>query len=206
MKIHIISKEGLVQAAIKYIVDNMRQIELLGQSASPKGADLDKVDLLFIDIDSANDCDPDNITQLSVQFPSISTIFMAEANDNQQIIQYLQLAPKGFVTKKCSEQEISHTLLSVASNQKFYCNKILDILMDHKMPQQEKILTVGLLTDREHQIVKMIAKGMSTYEIADKLSLSHHTINTHRKNILKKWQISSPVELVLKAIELGIID
>ena len=206
MKIHIISKEGLVQAAIRYIVENMENRELLGQSASLKAADLAHADILFIDIDSANDCNPENIALISGQFPSLRTIFMAEAKDTQQIIKYLQLAPKGFVTKKCSEQEISHTLMSVSNSQKFYCNKVLDILMEHKIPQQEKILTVGMLTDREHQIVKMIAKGMSTYEIADKLSLSHHTINTHRKNILKKWQISSPVELVLKAIELGIID
>lgn len=206
MKIHIISKEGLVQAAIRYIVDNMENIELLGQSTSLKAADIAHADILFIDIDSANDCSPENIALLSGQFPSLSTIFMAEAKDTQQIIKYLQLGPKGFVTKKCSEQEICHTLLSVSNSQKFYCNKVLDILMEHKIPQQEKILTVGMLTDREHQIVKMIAKGMSTYKIADKLNLSHHTINTHRKNILKKWQISSPVELVLKAIELGIID
>jgi DNA-binding NarL/FixJ family response regulator len=206
MKIHIISKEGLVQAAIRYIVDNMENIELLGQSTSLKAADIAHADILFIDIDSANDCSPENIALLSGQFPSLSTIFMAEAKDTQQIIKYLQLGPKGFVTKKCSEQEICHTLLSVSNSQKFYCNKVLDILMEHKIPQQEKILTLGTLTDREHQIVKMISKGMSTYEIADKLNLSHHTINTHRKNILKKWQISSPVELVLKAIEIGIID
>jgi len=206
MKLQILSNEGLVYAAMRYIINDIDNISLLGLSKSIESTEISNADIILLDIDSTIGVSPEKIDSLLAKYPTLKFILISEAIDKQKVIEYLNTGPKGFVTKKCSEHEIRNTLISVSLNQKFYCNKVLDILMEHKLHPQDKILSLGLLTERELQVVKMIAKGMSTYEIADSLNLSHHTINTHRKNILKKWQISSPVELVLKAIELGIID
>ncbi len=64
---------------------------------------------------------------------------------------------------------------------------------------------VALLTQRETQIIQLIAEGNSTVTIARKLNLSHHTINSHRKSILKKLNIKSPAQLIIYAIDTGLV-
>ncbi len=206
MKLQIISIEGLVISTTQFIIQDIETIQLLGQSESMANAQIADADIVLLDIDSVGDASPENVIQLVKKYPTLKFIFISNAEDKQRVIEYLNTGPKGFVTKKCSVLEIRNTFMSVSLNQKFYCNKVLDILMEYKVPPYSKEGKIDSLTGRELQIVKMIAKGLSTNEIADSLNLSHHTINTHRKKILRKWEISSPVELVLKAIDLGIIN
>jgi DNA-binding CsgD family transcriptional regulator len=63
-----------------------------------------------------------------------------------------------------------------------------------------------ILTVRETEILKLIAKGRSSQQIADQLHLSPHTIQTHRKSIIRKLNIKSPTEFVIYAMDLGIIE
>jgi DNA-binding CsgD family transcriptional regulator len=62
------------------------------------------------------------------------------------------------------------------------------------------------LSQRETEVVQLIAQGQTGKEIATKLFLSHHTISTHRKNILKKLRVNSTSELILYAIRFGIVS
>ena len=71
--------------------------------------------------------------------------------------------------------------------------------------EQEENCEPTDLSPREFQVLKLITKGKKTVEIADNLNVSVHTINSHRKNMLKKLNLNSPTELVVYAIESGIV-
>jgi DNA-binding NarL/FixJ family response regulator len=93
---------------------------------------------------------------------------------------------------------------AVADGQKFFCNRVLDLLMENKVKKND--FTEGsTLSPREIQIIRHISEGLSTQQSADKLHLSPHTINAHRKNILKKLDANTPIELIVKALRLKIV-
>ena len=96
----------------------------------------------------------------------------------------LSFGVKGIVTKRCSQTEIIHAIESVAKSNRFFCNSILEIVM----APHEEVPTYSEPTDlskRELEVLELIAKGYRTVDIAEKLFVSVHTINSHRKNILK---------------------
>lgn len=132
------------------------------------------------------------------------TFLIISNNPNKESIQrLLNMGIKGIVTKECSEEEITNALNSVRMNNRFFCNKILDLVIeDH----DNKIDKHTNLSPREYEVLTLIARGNTTNKIADQLFLSVHTVNSHRKNILKKLNVKSPAELIAYAIQSGLVN
>lgn len=148
------------------------------------------------------------ITELAAiqnQFQNASFIILSGDQDNNSILKILSTGISGYVTKSCSKEEIIQAVQNVATGEKFFCHKVVNLLIDVRTKKEDDN-TPQHLTDRETEIVRLIAEGNSTMQIASLLNLSHHTINSHRKNILRKLKIKSPVELVVYAMNTGIIQ
>ncbi|MEM9324003.1 MAG: response regulator transcription factor [Bacteroidota bacterium] len=125
--------------------------------------------------------------------------------DRARMKSILKTGVKGMVTKTCSEQEIINSIYAVAEGNRFYCNKVLDVVMeDTEQPEDENCAPTDL-SPREYEVLQLITKGLTTTLIADELHVSVHTINSHRKNILKKLNLRSPTELIVYAMESGIV-
>lgn len=134
------------------------------------------------------------------EFPQVLVI---TNHDNKPHIRHLlDMGIRGVVTKGCSKMEIVNAIQSIAIGNRFYCNRILDQVITQ--PDAEEVTCEPAdLSPREFEVLKLIIKGQKTVEIADNLSLSVHTINSHRKNILKKLNLKSPAELIVYAVESG---
>ena len=91
------------------------------------------------------------------------------------------------------------------NGKKYYSDEILDLFLDLSVTKfsadAQKHLTAS-----EIEIVKLIAEGLTTKQIASKRNISYHTVNTHRKNIFKKVEVSNTSELIMHAIKAGWID
>ena len=88
----------------------------------------------------------------------------------------------------------------------FFCQKIIDIILKKSIgedvhPKKE----LAPLTARETEIVQLIAQGLIAKEIASRLNLSTHTVYTHRKKIMKKLELTSSSELILYALQNGLV-
>jgi len=131
-------------------------------------------------------------------------LIITNENKREHIQSLLDLGIKGIVTKSCSKDEILNAIKSVSKDSRFYCNRVLDALMDQ---EEEKEINCDptVLSQREFEVLKLITKGYKTAEIADELYVSVHTINSHRKNILKKLNLKSPTELIVYAMETGLV-
>lgn len=161
-----------------------------------------KPDLVILDVSGT---DNQLITDLVELKQNSKTKFLVVSNNQNKdsIRKLLDMGIKGIVTKNCSQQEITNALVSVSNNKRFFCNKILDLVIEEQNSEDDIIPTK--LTKRELEVLKLIATGNKTNQIAELLFLSIHTINTHRKNILKKLNMSSPTELVVYAINNGLV-
>lgn len=134
-------------------------------------------------------------------------LIISSDNKRDQILRVLNFGVKGFLTKECSRDEIIEAIFATAKGESFFCNKVVDLLMEKENGTRapEKICDPTTLSARELEIIKLIAEGNTTKEIAEKLFLSHHTINTHRKKMLKKLDLKTPTELVMYAVNTGIV-
>jgi DNA-binding NarL/FixJ family response regulator len=163
------------------------------------------VDIVIVDYINLPDFDISDFAVIQNQFPNTSFIILSSDQDNSSVLKILSLGVSGFVTKSCSKEEIIQAVQNVANGEKFFCHKVVNLLIEVSTKKEDEN-TPQSLTDRETEIVKLIVEGNSTIQIASLLNLSHHTINSHRKNILRKLKIKSPVELVVYAMNTGIIQ
>ncbi len=158
--------------------------------------------LIVIDI---SDKDRELVPKLRVLKESLSSSFLVISNSQTRdsIQQMLSMGIKGILTKNCSEEEIVSGLRAVAQGNRFFCNNILDLVVDN--PEDKDDCEPTNLSPREFEVLELITKSMTTAQIAEELHLSVHTINSHRKNILKKLNLSSPAELIVYALETGLV-
>lgn len=140
-----------------------------------------------------------------IRMQSCNILIVTNEAEKAHIQNLLSLGVKGIVTKKCSQTEIIHAIESVAKSNRFFCNSVLEIVM---APHQEALSNRELtdLSKRELEVLELIAKGYRTLDIAEKLFVSIHTINSHRKNILKKLDLKSPAQLIVYALESRLVQ
>jgi DNA-binding NarL/FixJ family response regulator len=111
----------------------------------------------------------------------------------------------GFLTKTCDKNEIIEAVQAVAAGKKMFCHKVLDIILENPVPNSQNC-EPAILSVREIEIIRLIANGYTTRQIATTLYRSFHTISTHRKNIMKKLGINSTSDLLMYAMNTGLIQ
>jgi DNA-binding NarL/FixJ family response regulator len=142
-----------------------------------------------------------------VQYPNINILIISGDEDKKAIYDVLESGVNSFLTKTCDEHEIKDAIAATAKGDKFYCTRIIDYLLEKSFAKDEvEDCSPTPLSPREVEIVRLIAQGLIAKEIADELSLSTHTIYTHRKNIMKKLNMNSSSELILYALNNGLVS
>lgn len=133
---------------------------------------------------------------------NLKVLIISSDDSKVTIMQVIQFGIKGFITRQCSKEEFLLAVQATVKGEKFFCSKVLNILLEKHLPEKEEN---AVLTTREREILKYLAQGHSTQRIADTLFLSPHTIQTHRKSIIRKLKIKSPTQFVIFALDMGLI-
>lgn len=141
--------------------------------------------------------------KLKEKYPDKKVLIISEIYSPQNVLQILEKGVQGYLTRQCDAAEITHAIFAIAKGEKFYCNKVIDIALNKEFDPENCEPTS--LTERENEITALIASGFTNKEIGEKLHLSHHTVHSHRKNILKKLGIKSVSELTVYAMSVGLI-
>lgn len=115
---------------------------------------------------------------------------------------HLQPHVEGIVTKQCSEEEILMGVEAILRDHKFFCKTILNKMLPGNTDSSS--CDPSDLSTREIQITKLLVKGNTNKEIANHLNISHHTVHTHRRNIMGKLEVNNITELIRAANDLGI--
>lgn len=161
--------------------------------------------VLIVDYNTPGYITIEDLKYVRDKFPDTHILVISSDNNKATIMEVLQLGIKAYVTKECSREEVILAIQSAARGEKFFCHKILDMIMEKHFAPEPEVAEPTVLTVRETEVLKLIASGYSTQKIADELHLSPHTIHTHRKSIIRKLSIKSPTEFVIYAMDLGIM-
>ena len=209
VRVLLADQQALAIAGIRHMLANSGGFEIVGETGDTR--ELNRLieelspDILALDYAHMQHFSTAACLKLIEKFPFLRIIVITADHTPGHILSMLQANVLGFITKDCSKQEVLNAFRAVSQGQKFYCSRVLDVLMDRQFNQPEPEAH-ELLSKREIQIISFISKGISTQEMAERLHLSPHTVNAHRKNILKKLGANSPVELIVKALQLRIIQ
>jgi len=139
------------------------------------------------------------------KYPQLSVLILTNVISKAEFAGLSKVGIKNIIYKTADKEEIFNAIESTMKGKKYYSDEILDLFLD----LNENKYTVEdpkHLTASEIEIVKLIADGLTTKEIAAKRNISYHTVNTHRKNIFKKVEVSNASELTMLAIKSGWIE
>lgn len=162
-------------------------------------------DILILDFNPAY-FDGARLAEALSVIPGCKVIIISSQDKKWNIFKSLEFNVYSYLTKECSIQEIIKAVQMASNGEKFFCSFIIDILLKHNLVYEPKNHALPwCLSERETEIVKLIAQGKINKEIARELFLSPHTVHTHRKNIMKKLGVHSAVELTNFAKENGLL-
>jgi len=159
-------------------------------------------DLIIIDYDQPNSFYIEDIPAIFEKYPTINLLIISADQNEGNIRQTINFGIKGFLTKKCREDELHNAIQTIMNGGRFFCESVVDILMEKGNVEKSGFSkTFETLTEREREIILLVAEGLTTKQIAEKLFLSPHTVSTHRKNSLKKLEINSVSELIRMVLQ-----
>lgn len=138
------------------------------------------------------------IQQVLVLHPEVKILVIDIKEDVSEILSLLKVGVHGYILKQCDKSEIMDAMRAMLRGSNFYCHNVMKL---NKTLSERTVL----LTQRELQVLNLISEGLTNKEIAEKIFLSDHTVASHRKNLMKKFEATNNVDLVIKAIKEQII-
>ncbi len=182
------------ETSFKYTEDKTELIESL--KIAP-----DSVVILDYTLFDINDIE--ELTIIGERFPQSVWVLFSEDLSVDFIRQLLARNHQfGVVTKECALSEITEAIDYALRHRRYICQSTTERLFTAEQPAEEKVN----LTKTEAEILKGIALGLTTKEIAEKRFSSFHTVNTHRKNIFRKLGVNNAHEATKYAIRSGLVD
>jgi two-component system nitrate/nitrite response regulator NarL len=161
----------------------------------------DLPDIILMDIGMPGLDGIETTIRVTQRFPGVKVIALSMYDDHHKIVKMLKAGAKGYVLKNTSKKELLDAIGSVAEGGVYYSGQVMTNTMQ-SIGTENTLL--GKLTEREIEIIKLIVKSLTNKEIAEELSISEFTVNTHRKNAMRKLSIRNTAALVKFAIENGL--
>lgn len=145
------------------------------------------------------------------RYPRLRFVALTPPPSQSALKNALKAGVQSYVKKDCDKQEIIDSVLHTGDGQHFFCGKILRSLEQASVDVGSLFghalnCTAVTISEREAQVLKLIAEGYSYTGIAEMLCLSAHTVTTHRKNIMHKLGVNNTAALVIYAVKSGLIS
>jgi len=208
IKCHISDGHFLVKKGLKHILSKYDHIELLNDSSDVKEMKSlinEKIpDVLIVDHKTIGLNDLCELELILKEYSNMYVLDISDVYTELEIKAVLNIGIKGMLLKECDEEEIIQAIEASVKDERFFCGTILDILSGDESRIPFSCEPVSL-SSRELEIIQLIAKGLTSKEMSEKLFISYHTINTHRKNILKKLDVKGTPELITYAYAMGVV-
>ncbi len=202
IRIFIADDHPLIRKGLKEIFEEEDDMKIVGNASSANEAlseiDKSKPDVLVTDLSMPGRSGLDLINDLKRLFPKLPVLILTMHPEERFAVRALKTGAFGYLTKDTSPEELVKAVRKIATGGKYITPTLAEKLameLDRelgRMPHED-------LSDREFQIMRMIARGIKVSEIAKELSISTRTVATYRLRILSKMNLKSNADIVLYA-------
>lgn len=206
IRVLIADDHAVVRHGLKQILQDTSDMIVAGEAVNGQEV-LEKVraeewDVLILDMSMPISNGLDVLKELGQFWPKLPVLVLSMHSEDQFALRVLKAGASGYLTKDSAPDELVKAIRQVVSGRKYvsptFAEKLAE-LGEGKLPHE-------VLSDREFQVLRLFAAGMSGNEVAAELSLSAKTISTYRVRLLKKMNLATTAELVHYAIQKHLVD
>lgn len=204
---HRLVREGIVR-----ILNESPDLEVIAEAENGKQA-LEKCgllnpDVLLLDLDMPVLNGLDAVPLLQKNHPDLKIGILTMHEEKRLIEKMIKQGVQGYLYKSNEADELIEGVQKIAAGKTFYTSAVTEKLVKSdtlfQNPNHEQTLQLAQLSEREKEILTLIAAGMSHTEIGDQLSISPRTVDTHRQNLMKKLEVKNLAGLIRFAITSGL--
>ncbi|AQG78550.1 response regulator transcription factor [Spirosoma montaniterrae] len=210
----ILDDHPIVVSGLALYLQNKDDLTVVGKVHSPHDAiqflRTQPVDVLVSDMHLDSDLTgTDVLVRIKQAHPSIKVVFYTMIEKNNDVREAILAGAEGYVLKKYDADEVYRAIRTVRHNKQYYSPELVHILVRASSgadARDEEPQALRNLTNREREVMVLIARDVPNGEIAQKLSVSESTINSHRANLMQKLDVRSNVGIAHFAFKYGLID
>ena len=196
---HVMFREGLKQILAKH--SDMQVVDEAGSGQEAMEKVLRrKLDVVLLDISLPGRNGPELLTEIKKNKPDLAVLVLSMHPEDQYAIRMMKAGALGYMTKESAPEELISAIRKVATGRRYISSKLAEemaVALDtntSKLPHQ-------LLSNREFQVMRMLALGKTLKDIADEIMISEKTVTTYRARILEKMKLKNNTEITIYAIE-----
>lgn len=213
VKLMLVDDHKIVRQGIKKLLEEEPDLQVAGEAANgreavKKATEL-KPDVILMDITLSNLNGLEATKQIKKVLPDVKVIMLTMHKNEEYVLQSFQAGASGYILKEGAVEELVSAIRSIHQDKSFLSPTISKTLIDaylRKMETGKTETPFDLLTDREREVLQLIAEGYTNREVAKSLFISVKTVEAHRAHIMQKLNIHDIAKLVKYAIQKGLVD
>jgi DNA-binding NarL/FixJ family response regulator len=210
IRVFIADDHSIVRGGIRRILEDQVDLRIVGEAADGQEA-MRKIletdpDVILLDISMPGMDGLDVTKQLKAINPKVRILILTMHAEEQYAPRLMRAGAMGYVTKHAAPEELCKAIHAVHAGGRFISPTLAENMAWRYLSDKEDLTPAEYLSDRELQVLRLLAKGNTNQEIAKFLHLSVKTIDTYRSRVLEKLNLRNNAELTLFAVENGLIE
>jgi two-component system, NarL family, response regulator NreC len=213
IKIMLVDDHEIVRAGLRLLIQAQGDMEIVGEAENGQQAielcHKASPDVVVMDITLPGPSGLEVTRQIKQQYPDINVLALTIHEGEQYFFEMLNAGASGYVPKRAAPTDLVAAIRAVYSGEVYLHPSVAKTLVNDYIQRVQmgwERASYDGLTEREQQVLKMIAEGLMNKEIAERLSISVRTVERHRENIMSKLNLHTRAELVRYAVDKGLID
>ena len=210
-KIFIVDDHSIVREGLRGIIEDFDDMAVCGEAENGRSAldwlleDGNSCDVVLLDISMPGMDGLEVLTEIKKNFPKLSVLILTMHSEEQYALRVMKAGASGYLNKGSSADEMLSAIRNVADGRKHIQSSLAE-KMAHALENNNGGSLHNNLSDREFQVMIMLAKGKKIKEVAATLSLSPKTISTYQSRVLEKMGLESTADLFRYAIQNGLVN
>jgi len=202
IKVFIVDDHYMVIEGIRSLLEHEKSIEWTGHATNAASClaflQQQQPDVILMDINLPDKTGIDLCKEVKDKYPAVFIVGLSTFNQQSFIQKMMESGASGYVLKNATRQELMEAIETVAKGKTYLSDEASETL-------KKKEVAGIVLTRREKEVLGLIADGMTNGEIAKNLFISVATVDTHRKNLLSKFEVKNTASLVKTAMQLHLV-
>lgn len=211
-KIVIVEDHTILRAGLKALLLSVSDVEVVGEAENGHEAlrcvEKHRPDLVLMDLSMPRMNGMEAIREIKKDLPETKIIALTVHKTEEYILTTLEAGADGYILKDASQSELLGAIQTVLTGKSYLSPSVSDKVIEGYLKGRKQLKTTSswdALSQREREILKLIAEGNKNKEIADFLCISIKTVEKHRSNLMKKLDLHNTAALTSYAIEKGIV-
>jgi two-component system response regulator NreC len=209
IRVLVVDDHAVVRSGLRRVLDAEDDIETVGEAANADrgifAAMEHKPDVVLMDVTMPGQSGVDALPALLQSVPSTRVLMLSMHDDPAYVRAAFEAGASGYVLKEAADSDVVAAVRSVAAGER-YVHPALGAKLVAAEAEERRRAEADPLSDREREVLRLLALGHTNQEIAEMLYISVRTAETHRAHIMQKLRLSSRAELVRYALDSGLIE